>query len=254
MNYKFFGNSLDLLKFDLLTHIMKEDNAELFYIPMLTEPEPKKLDPKYKLYDIGYKNKVLYEFMLKANEPETQIDVPDLKNYFREVNLTYKMISFQSDSDRNIYAFENIKYFTDENRLTYFQKAFDLYQKQSSKSLIFIDPDVGLDIGVKRRVRSMKKHYLKVEDLQLFLNGSKKDEIVCYFQHLGNPTYSIQDRLKDLKSTFGDYVLLVGYERILASIIFIFKIESEYLDKKLKLKEYVLQYEKTKHFNKIIFQ
>ena len=61
MNSKFFGNSLDLFKYDLLTFLAKTERLNLFYLAMLTKPEPKKLDPKYKLFEVGFKNEILFK-------------------------------------------------------------------------------------------------------------------------------------------------------------------------------------------------
>ncbi len=63
MNYKYFGNALDLFKFDLLTYLSREGNEEVLYIPMITEPQPKEFDPKYLTYEIGTKNELLHQFL-----------------------------------------------------------------------------------------------------------------------------------------------------------------------------------------------
>lgn len=252
MNYKYFGNSLDLLKFDILTYLSKTDVADLFYIPMLTEPEPKKLDPKYKVYEIGIKNNILLSFLLKAINTDNNLDVSDIRSYFQSMNINYKIILNKTDADHQTFTINNIQYFTDENRNEYFEKTMFYFKNQTNKSILFLDPCVGLDLGVNRRVRSMRKLYLNEIELNLILNNTKNNDVVCYFQHLGNHTYSLTKRLEDLKSSFGKYVLIVGYERILGSLVFIFKTERDYEDKKIKFKEYFKQYENIKFSNKII--
>ena len=110
MNDKYFGNSLDLFKYDLITYLIKEENLELFYVPMLTEPEEKKLDPKYNLYEIGNKNKILLDYMLKVNNQANNCDFSEIENYFKDTSITYKIVE-------NI----NKKYFNEDIRDEYFK-------------------------------------------------------------------------------------------------------------------------------------
>ena len=254
MNNKYFGNSLDLLKYDILTYLTQIESSELFYIPMLTEPEPKMLDPKYKLHEVGSQNKVLLELMLKAHDSKNNLDMSYIRNYFNDIKLNYKIILNKQDNDKNTFTINNIQYFSNENRNEYFTKSIELYEQQTQKTLLFIDPCVGIDLAVKRRVRSNKSLYLKVEELKTIISKTKHCDTVCYFQHLGNPTYKLNDRIFDLKKEFGEHLLVVGYERILCSMVFLFKTETEYLDKKRKLELYIKKYDKIKNYNKIILQ
>ena len=63
MNSKYFGNALDLFKFDLLTYLATVDSLDILYVGMITKPQPKELDPKYLTYEIGDKNKKLKMFL-----------------------------------------------------------------------------------------------------------------------------------------------------------------------------------------------
>ena len=58
----------------------------------------------------------------------------------------------------------------------------------------------------KRRVRSNKKLYLNINELDTIQNNLKRGDFLCYFQHLGNHNYKLDDRISDLKQQFGDYV------------------------------------------------
>ena len=40
------------------------------------------------------------------------------------------------------------------------------YKKQTSKIILFLDADVGIDLGINRRVRSMKNMYLNTDEVQ----------------------------------------------------------------------------------------
>ena len=251
MNNKFFGNSLDLFKYDVLTFLLNLEKADLFYLAMLTKPEPKKLDPKYKLFEVGIKNKILFEFINEINKPESKIEINDLTNYFSSVNVKHTIVLNESFGFKNIISFENINYFENETRIDYFENSILVYKSKISKSILFLDADVGIDLGIKRRVRSMKNMYLNAQEVHK-INGNLKDkDFLCFFQHLGNPRFKIEERLDMLKHEFGKFVLMFAYERISACLVFIFKDEHEYLRIKNNLLEYMNLYNEIKHFQRI---
>lgn len=251
MNNKFFGNSLDLFKYDLLTFLTKLEKSNLFYVAMLTKPEPKKLDPKYKLFEVGIKNKTLFKFINDINRSESKSQISDLSNYFSSVNVEHKIILNKSFGLENIISFENIEYFENENREQYFTNSIDIYKKQFLKTIFFIDADVGIDLGVKRRVRSMKHMYLNTNEVHRINSNLKRNDFLCFFQHLGNPRFKLEDRLSLLRNEFGEYVLLFAYERISACLVFVFKDELSYLKIKNNLLDYANQYNEIKHFQRI---
>lgn len=251
MNNKFFGNSLDLFKYDVLTFLTKSEKSELFYVAMLTKPESKKLDPKYKLFELGFKNEILFKFINEINNIDSNIEVKDLTNYFNSVNVEHKIILNKSFGSDNIISFEKIDYFENENRVDYFANAISIYKEQIAKVILFLDADVGIDLGVKRRVRSMKNMYLNTDEVHKINSNIKEKDFLCFFQHLGNPRFRIEERLIMLKQEYGEYVLLFAYERISASLVFIFKNEFEYLKIKKQLTEYMNLYKEIKHFHRI---
>jgi len=123
--------------------------------------------------------------------------------------------------------------------------------KNSFQNYFFIDPDVGIDLGVKRRVRSMKHMYLNTYEVHRINVNLKKNDFLCFFQHLGNPRFKLEDRLSLLKNEFGKYVLLFAYERISACLVFVFKDELSYLKIKNNLLDYANKYNEIKHFQRI---
>lgn len=239
MNYKFFGNSLDLFKYDILTYIVNNELKELEYTAMLTLPEEKKNDPKYKLYEVGSKNKKLLNFIDQVNKESLPVESIDL--YFKE-NLKIFSNTYFKDSNND--------YFSNDNRETY----FNYLQKEISNKeniLLFLDPDVGLDLGITRRVRSNKQMYLFKDEVHSLLNNRRKKYCLAFFQHLGNHRFKLEDRLERYKEEYGKYVLIIAYERILASIIFILQDEISYNKIRKLLEKYIENYKDIPHSNKL---
>lgn len=236
MNFKFFGNSLDLFKYDILINSI---SLNLIYIAMLTEPESKKNDPKYKLYEIGTKNTKLLDYIKKVNNEN--LSVENIEQFFKD-NFKGESLFFFKNYDK--------KYFSHEKREEYF---FNIKKNinYDKKSMIFLDPDVGIDIGVSRRVRSNKQMYVFKKEIDLLLNSISEDSFISFFQHLGNHRLTIEKRISLYKKEFGKYVLIIAYERILASIVFIFKNEEQYKNQKLKLMRYINNYKDSTHFEKL---
>ena len=82
----------------------------------------------------------------------------------------------------------------------------------------------------------------------------KRNDFIGYFQHLGNSNYSIDQRVRDLQESFGEWVLFIGYSRIQASLVFIFNDEATYMDKRKLIEQYYEQYDHLKHRSKFIIQ
>lgn len=251
MNNKFFGNSLDLFKYDVLTFLTKSEESSLFYLAMLTKPEIKKFDPKYKLFEIGTKNDILYKFINDINSLDSELQIYDLTHYFASVGVEHKIVLNKNFGFENLVCFENIDYFENDYREKYFTNSINYYNKLIPKTIFFVDADVGIDLGVKRRVRSMKHMYLNSDEIHKINSNLKKNDYLCFFQHLGNPRFKLEDRLKLLKNEFGENVLLFAYERISACLVFIFKDEVNYLKTKNNLLEYASHYKEIKHFQRI---
>lgn len=245
MNYKYFGNALDLFKFDLITYLSHHGNEEVFYVPMITEPQPKEYDPKYLTYEVGSNNDELLQFLKSRFEQTAKSEIEEIKNYFHQKEIGFTWFSSNGRDDA---------YFKDEIRDSYFEKALAQCKLLEKKTLIYCDPDIGSDVGIIRRFRSKRDMYLKGADVLKIKNQIKSSDYIGYFQHLGNTNYSIHRRLTDLKDFFGKWVLIAGYSRIQASIVLTFNTEIEYEDKREKIKRYFKQYESLEHASKFVFQ
>jgi hypothetical protein len=249
LNSKFFGNSLDLLKYDMLTFLLTQsERLNLLYIPMITEPLTKERNPKYMTYEIGRLNEQLYQLMSVEFQKEYS-DISLIKNYFlhRGINLS---ILNPDGPDAN----DTQMYFDEHRRKEYFDQALRHYRSLVNKTLVYIDPDVGSDIGITRRYRSNRKLYVRKLELLTIKNCLKVGDFMGYFQHLGNSNYTLDQRTDDLCKCFGDWVLFVGYARIQAGLVFIFNDEATYYDKRRLIENYFRQYDHLKHRDKFIIR
>lgn len=244
MNSKYLGNSIDLAKLDLITQLIRNsDGLGLYYVPMLTEPKPKERNPKYETFELGTLNTSLLKLM-KTEYAKEYSDIRVIKRYFIRSGVHLSMLTpIKSDKP---------EYFAEDMRKDYFGQAINHYKSLVNPTLIYIDPDVGSDIGITRRFRSNKSLYIRKHELISFQQNLRRGDILCYFQHLGDSNYTVQERVKDLTDTFGDLVLFAAYTRIQAAFVFIFTDEHTYKDKRKLIENYFKQYDHLKHREKLI--
>lgn len=249
LNSKYFGNSLDLFKYDILTHILKQsERLSLYYIPMITPPLPKERNSKYITYEVGRNNEELFKLMREEFDKEYS-NVSLIKSYFVNKGIHLSMLN----PDGNDFDGEMV-YFDESSRKEYFTEAIQHYNSLVNNTLVYIDPDVGSDVGITRRYRSNKNMYVRKQELLKIKGCLRTNDFIGYFQHLGNSNYTINQRLEDLRNSFGEWVLFVGYSRIQAGLVFIFNDKSIYMDKRRLIEEYFRRYDHLKHRDKFIIQ
>jgi hypothetical protein len=231
----------------MLTHILtRSERLSLFYIPMITQPLAKERNSKYITYELGRDNEVLFKLMRKEFDKEYS-DISLIKKYFVKCGIHLSM--FNPDGST---AVDNTAYFNEDNRKEYFEQAVLHYRSLVNKTLVYIDPDVGSDVGIKRRFRSNKNMYVRKQELIKIKHSLRPGDFMGYFQHLGNSNYSIDQRIHDLETSFGDLFLFIGYSRIQAGLVFLFNDESIYHDKRKLIEDYFRQYDHLKHRDKFI--
>jgi hypothetical protein len=199
-----------LFKYDLIQHILNGiDPLEknMIFIPMLTKDEDgnkKKKDKESNKRDFklaqcwsrpGTKNKILMDFLEKCNKGNKKRDFRRIKEYFTEIK-GFKMY---------IHEVEDGKDFNKTNRAKYFESASE---KVRSNSLIFIDPDIGLET---KKSGSNEKYLLYNEVKKLYdklMSTKSKNSILMIFQYLprdrslleclpSERTNKLRDKLKD---------------------------------------------------------
>lgn len=170
MNRKFFGDTRDLFKYDLVRHIMKSvpELTNFTFVPMLTagagvRKSAAKSDMKkaHRAGRAGSQNIALVRQMERLQEIDDDIAYfSGIRDYF-----THEKISVEIIGDT---------LFSHKERARYFQ---NLYTGLPKSSLIFLDPDTGLEES-----SPSDKHLLFEEVEQVYSHMDTKSILMIY-QH-----------------------------------------------------------------------
>ena len=172
MNIRFSGDTRDLFKFDLVRHLMKSfpDLASFTFIPMLTDQDKPTKKKKSATTDLlkavkagkaGSQNRSLMENLGKLQEIEDDMDYfTGIESYFRQENIIVDVLQ----KDR----------FSHEHRANYFGKLFEKFPK---KSLVFLDPDTGLE------VKNPTRRHLLFDEVKKIADHMDNTSILMIYQH-----------------------------------------------------------------------
>lgn len=167
---KYFGDSRDYFKYDLMTSIIEEMYLENYvFIPMLTnhrdDNEGNKL-PKM----IGGKSASLLSFISDCRSKSLCHWEQWLIKYVRN----YKTIEPVDEV-----------FFVDETRDEYWV-SFAAHLKETN-ALIFLDPDTGLETGRKSYLRKMgREKYILNHEIEFLYGHLDPSSIIMIYQHLPN--------------------------------------------------------------------
>ena len=189
MNRMFFGDARDLFKFDLVRHIMKAfpDLASFTLVPMLTEEEPATGKKKTATKDLGLaqkkgragtQNRELMEDMGRLQEIDDDLEYfHGVQSYFKKENIIVDVLHKDT--------------FSHEHRTNYFNKMFE---KFPANSLIFLDPDTGLE------VKNPTQRHLLFDEVKKIYDRLDHQSVLMIYQHLPRVTRSgyIEKRCREL--------------------------------------------------------
>ena len=178
MKNQYFGDNRDLFKHDLVYRISQAGLVDYFtFIPTLTENDDTEQggERNRDKAKAGRKNDKLVKFLGRFKE-KSKRDIKHLKNFFSK-----------QDIEMTIY-YGKSKYFPHLQRGKYFKQ---IENELPLKSLIFVDPDIGLEIKSKK---SNKKHirYSEVKDLYERID---KNSILMVYQH--HPRIRTQNNIRE---------------------------------------------------------
>ena len=172
MNIAFSGDTRDLFKFDLVRHIMKSflELDSFTFIPMLTAPEdpasPKKgtrkdLKKAMKAGKAGSQNRDLMDHLATLQEIEDDLEYfTGIRSYFRKERILIDILN----EDR----------FSHQHRAGYFRK---IVERLPKKSLIFLDPDTGLE------AKNPTERHLLFDELKKLADTMDSRSILMIYQH-----------------------------------------------------------------------
>ena len=161
MKPRFFADTRDLFKYDLVLHLMEEvpDLRHFLFVPMLTEDDGK----EGGYHDLskaraGYLNKELYHFLEHCHAEKVR-DVNRIRSWFAGRGIETTVVDVP---------------FTHRGRNRFFE---NLATGVRPSSLILLDPDNGLEVG-----HPDEKHLL-FSELMAVLDAMEEGSIVMVFQY-----------------------------------------------------------------------
>ena len=206
MNRKHFGDLRDLFKFDLVRHIMKSmpGLTSFTFIPMLTEinektesdSAPKKdLGKAVKAGKAGSQNSNLLQQVSRLQEIDSDLEyVQTLHGYFKNENIVMDILHPHT--------------FTHKEREQYFRSVFANFPK---KSLVFLDPDIGLEES------KPNQRHLLFDEVKMIYDHLDAGSILMIYQHFPRKVHEdyIRQRCSQLSELFGSSPLTITDNEII---------------------------------------
>jgi len=210
MKKQYLGDVRDLFKYDLIQQILKGKSSlrKFTFIPMLTKNECEKGDGNKRDFDRakekgrpGTKNKDLMEVLKKYKEMDAN------KRDFTEIEIHFKSQGIKM----LLYEGKGREYFEHSEGDEYFK---NIPESLMHKSLVFVDPDIGLQIR-----NSTEKHLL-YKEVQYLYEHLDKDSILMIYQHFPrarnkHEEYLPKGRSNTLKMKIGDLPIYVSDKEIM---------------------------------------
>ena len=211
---KYFGDSRDYFKYDLITHLLKSGVvANYAFVPMLTNHR----------FD-GEGNKAPKHIEGKSNELLSFIESCDSKSLGHWETflkpLVGRYITVQP---------VNEVYFEDLTRNEYWESFEDVLR--AGNALVFVDPDTGLETGSPSYLRKMgTDKYILNAELKKLGQSLASSSVLMIYQHLPNNKHIheeyVNKKIKQAIEASGCPLVLAYREDDLA---FLFVVKNEAL-------------------------
>ncbi len=189
---KYFGDSRDFFKYDLITSILEGLKIENYvFIPMLTNHRIDNEGNRTPTM-IGGKSQDLLSFLSNCNSKS----LCHWEQWLNKYTKNYKTIE----------PVDNI-FFDDTTRAEYWA-SFTEHLKENS-ALIFLDPDTGLESGSNSYLRKMgREKYILNHEVDLLYHHLSPSSVLMIYQHLPNNKHiheeAVSKKLKQLLTASGD--------------------------------------------------
>ncbi len=211
MNAKYFGDTKDLFKYDLITSLIKgfKGNIDrIVIVPMLT-----KYNPDFK-GNPGCRNTNLIACFRRLRRTE------EVDHYYDELKDYIKDLKTDINKKKVRIRIEKSEIFSKQNRDHYFQS---IYENFPESSLIFIDPDTGI------KEKSVTEKHLAFSELKTFYERLDNDSILMVYQHYQRRKPPAPD---EPKRKFNEVSTLTGASPIVIadnSVMFLFLTKNQEL-------------------------
>jgi hypothetical protein len=204
MNAKYFGDTKDLFKYDLITSLIKGFKGSIdriVIVPMLT-----KYDPDFK-GNPGCRNTDLIACFRRLRRTE------EVDHYYDELKSYIKELKTDINKKKVRIRIEKSEIFSKQKRDQYFQS---IYENFPDSSLIFIDPDTGI------KEKSVTEKHLAFSELKTFYDHLDNESILMVYQHYQRRKPPAPD---EPKRKFKDVAILTGTSPIIIAdntVMFLF--------------------------------
>jgi hypothetical protein len=206
LNKTHFGDLRDLFKFDLVRHVMKSmpGLTSFTFIPLLTEsngkPDPdtgtkKDMTKAVKTGKAGSQNSNLLEHVSRLREIDSDLEyVQTLYSYFKNEHILMDILHPHT--------------FTHKEREHYFRDVFANFPK---KSLVFLDPDIGLAEN-----KPDQRHLLFAE-VKMIYDHLDEGSVLMIYQHFPRKVHEdyIRQRCSQLSDLTGSSPLTITDNEII---------------------------------------
>ncbi|GEM_PF-2269199 len=228
---RYFGDSRDYFKYDLISFLLENRGATNYvFIPMLTN---------YRIDNEGNKSTKPVEgkskdlLALIANCSTK--DLNHWERWLQKYSKSYKTIQPVNET-----------FFEDSSRSEYWELFSDILKEK--KSLIFVDPDTGLETGKPSYLKKMgREKYILDGETSFLYQMLDKSSFLMIYQHLPNNKHihqeAVDKKIKQASSTT-DSNLVCAYREDDLAFIFLAKKQRVFDTIKNLIREY---YSKSNH-------
>ena len=178
MKHQYFADRRDFLKYELLLDLADQhpSSGRLLSVLMLT-PNDDTAEGNVKKYERGLRRRELFEFLKGCLDAGTR-NVSLLRSFMYQVGVDY-----QPHLDDH--------YFEHTHRGEYFNACASAAHEHS---LIFFDPDIGLQTGTLGYMRGNGiEKYLMYADVKKVAHAAPTDSVIVTYQHLQKDKNRIHD-------------------------------------------------------------
>jgi len=201
MKHQYFGDIIDLFKYDLLKTLSQDIGFnQILFIPLLTENDNGNDGNKrnYEKAQAGNKNHELIDFFkAKYSEHKHERNAKIIEEYFTNEGINFR--------------FKPEEIFRNKNRNEYFLNLLSSLATLDTKNqILFFDPDNGM------QVKHNKEKHIKYHELKNHLDMVCKNSVlsVIQFRHRANWEISRQKRKDDLTAEVSPFVTFIANKTI----------------------------------------